>query len=352
MVNLFLFVLGLILLVAGANWLIKGAAALASRWGVSPLIIGLTVVAFGTSAPELAVSLKAAVSGQADVGLGNVVGSNIFNVLFILGLAALIVPLVVAHQLIRLDVPVMIAASLLVWLLAVDGRFSKVEGALLFGCLLAYLGYLFFQSRNTNTDLALPVNLSARQKPVWVELLYLALGLSLLVLGSHWLLVAVVAFATWLGVSELVIGLTIVAAGTSLPEVVTSIAAALKGQRDIAVGNVVGSNIFNLLGVLGLSSLLAPEGLIAPASLVALDVPVMCLVACMCLPIFFTGSVVDRFEGGIFLLGYVAYVTFLVFAALGDPVKWLGDAVFIFLLPVGLLIIAQVIQQWQTGDRQ
>ncbi|UTA47802.1 calcium/sodium antiporter [Simiduia sp. 21SJ11W-1] len=349
MFSVLMFVTGLALLVAGANWLINGAAQLANRWGVSPLVIGLTVVAFGTSAPEFAVSIEAAIAGQDSVGLGNVVGSNIFNVLFILGLTALIVPLVVGHQLIRRDVPVMIGASLLVWWLARDGRFSHADGALLFAGLLGYLGYVFYQSSRQDENLALPLELQAHA-PAWRSAVSVLFGLAMLVLGSRWLLEAVVAFATYLGVSDLVIGLTLVAAGTSLPEVVASIAAAIKGQRDMAVGNVVGSNIFNLLGVLGLSSLLAPVGLTAPASLVAVDVPVMCLVALMCLPIFFTGARVDRFEGCLFLLGYVAYTTYLVFAALAHPLVWMGDAVFLFLLPVGLLIIAQVVQQLQDPD--
>lgn len=348
MVNLLFFVLGLSALVLGADWLIKGAARLASRWGVSSLVIGLTVVAFGTSAPEFAVSLEAALTGQAAVGLGNVVGSNIFNVLFILGVTALILPLTVAFQLIRLDVPVMIGASLVVWWLARDGHFSALDGGLLFTGLLAYIGYLFYRSRQTQAELDLPADVIV-EKPLWWDLGLVFLGLALLVLGSGWLLDSVIVFARYLGVSELMIGLTIVAAGTSLPEVVTSITAAIKGQRDIAVGNVVGSNIFNLLGVLGLSSLLAPEGLLAPLSLVQVDLPVMCLVAALCLPIFFTGTQIDRFEGVLFLLGYLAYTSYLLMAALQHP--WLtlmDDAVFLFMLPVGLLLIAEVIKQLQT----
>ncbi|MBB3166991.1 calcium/sodium antiporter [Simiduia aestuariiviva] len=352
MFSLLQFVVGLGCLVLGARWLIAGATAIASRWGVSSLVIGLTVVAFGTSAPELAVSVKAAMAGQAAVGLGNVVGSNIFNVLFILGLTALIVPLVVTHQLIRFDVPVMILVSGVVWWLARDGQFSRVEGGLLLAGLAAYLSYLFYFSRRTDSELALPIDTS-QHSPYWRDLGILLLGLLLLVVGSRWLLESVVTFARLLGVSELMIGLTVVAAGTSLPEVVTSITAALKGQRDIAVGNVVGSNIFNLLGVLGLSSLVSPVGLEAPLSFFQVDVPVMCLVAALCLPIFFTHGVVDRFEGGLLLLGYGAYTSYLVMAAVNHPwLHLLGDAVFLLLLPVGLFIVGQVVQQLQAPEQR
>jgi cation:H+ antiporter len=352
MASLLFFALGLALLVFGADWLIKGAANLAGRWGVSPLVIGLTVVAFGTSAPELAVSVDAALAGQAAVGLGNVVGSNIFNILFILGVTAVILPLTVANQLIRLDVPVMIAASALVWWLARDGRFSHAEGAGLAAALLVYIGYLFLRGRQTQQVVELPIAID-RAKPLWWDVGLILLGLAMLVLGSRWLLDSVVTFARYLGVSELMIGLTVVAAGTSLPEVVTSIAAALKGQRDMAVGNVVGSNIFNLLGVLGVATLVSPEGLLAPISLMHVDLPVLCLVAAMCLPIFFTDTLIDRFEGCLFLAGYLAYTAYLILAALNHPwLHLLGDAVFIFLLPVGLLLIAQVIKQLQASSPQ
>jgi cation:H+ antiporter len=243
----------------------RGASKLALSFGISPLVVGLTVVAFGTSAPEMAVSVQAALSGQVDIALGNVVGSNIFNVLFILGLSALIIPLLVARQLIRQEVPIMIGASLLLFALAWDGGISAaIDAALMFGLLLAYTVFLIWQSRRESKALAAEGTAeTASGKSSWdnhwgVQVLLIAAGLALLVLGADWLVTAAITFAKQLGVSELVIGLTIVAAGTSMPEVATSIVAALRGERDIAVGNVVGSNTFNILCVLGLSGMLAP----------------------------------------------------------------------------------------------
>ena len=352
MITLLLFIIGLLLLVFGADILIKGAANLASRIGVSPLVIGLTVVAFGTSSPELAVSVKAALDGQAGIGLGNVIGSNIFNVLFILGVAAIILPLTVSVQLIRLDVPVMIVASGAVWWMAQDGKFGFVEGLALFVGLLVYTSYLFIKGgAEPKPETSVEVISPAPNRALWLDLAAIVGGLVMLVLGSTWLVEGAVTLARWLGLSEVVIGLTIVAVGTSLPEVVTSIAAAIKGQRDIAVGNVIGSNIFNLLGVLGISSMVAPEGLLAPLSLMHLDLPIMCLVALMCLPIFFTDATIDRYEGVLFLSGYVAYTCYLIMAAIDHPwLSYLGNTVFIFLLPVGLVLVAQVIKQLQQGS--
>ncbi|SFF51352.1 cation:H+ antiporter, partial [Nannocystis exedens] len=309
-----LFVLGLVLLVVGAELLVSGAARLAARLGVSPLVIGLTVVAFGTSAPELAVSVSAALSpGGADVALGNVVGSNIFNVLFILGVSALIAPLLVQRQLVRFDVPLMLVASAACWLMALDGVIGRVDGILLFAALLVYTVMLLRIARrdgeggDEEVPLARPGSLTAKLP---VQLVMLVAGLAMLVLGSRWLVDGAVAFARLLGVSELVIGLTIVAAGTSLPEVATSVLAAIRGQRDIAVGNVVGSNIFNVLCVLGISAAVAPSGVaVAPAAL-SFDIPVMTAVAVSCLPLFITGGGLARWEGALFLFYYCAYTAY------------------------------------------
>lgn len=289
------FVAGLIFLIVGAEALVRGASRFALSFGISPLIIGLTVVAFGTSSPELAVSVKAALSGQSGVAVGNVVGSNIFNVLFILGLSALIVPLVVSKQLLRLDVPVMIALSVIVLLLSLDGSISRTDGMVLVTGLASYIGVLIYLSRKASTDLddkgsneSGDVNRSG-SSTLQNSLLVLG-GLVLLVLGSRWLVDGAVSFAQHMGVSELIIGLTIVAAGTSLPEVVTSIIAAIRGHRDIAVGNVIGSNIFNLMGVLGVAGIVAPSGIEIPPAVIGFDLPVMIAVAFACLPIFFTGA--------------------------------------------------------------
>jgi cation:H+ antiporter len=310
---LVLFVLGLLVLVVGAELLVRGASRLAVAAGVSPLVVGLTVVAFGTGSPELAVSVGASLGGRADLALGNVVGSNIFNVLFILGLSALITPLVVARQLVRLDVPLMIAVSVAVWLLALDGRVARLEGGLLFAALVLYTIWSIQQARRESAASAVaPVG--RRGSPA-VDVVTIVVALGLLVLGAGWLVDGAGSLARALGVSELVIGLTIVAAGTSLPEVATSLVAGIRGERDIAVGNVVGSNIFNLLGVLGLAAAVGPAGVRVSTAALGFDVPVMTAVAVGCLPIFFTGHRISRWEGALFLGYYVAYVLYLALAA-------------------------------------
>ena len=317
------FAAGLTALVFGASSLVRGASKLALSVGVSPLVVGLTIVAFGTSAPEMAVSTGAVLNGQTDIAVGNVVGSNIFNVLFILGASALIVPLVVHVQLIRQEVPIMIGASLLLLALGLDGSINWIEGGFLLALLLVYTAFLVVQSRRESA--ANTAEFDAELKPAepsawdgkWPgQLALIVVGLVLLVLGSDWLVGSAVAFAKAFGVSDLVIGLTIVAAGTSMPEVATSITAAIKGERDIAVGNVVGSNTFNILGCVGLSGLVAgSDGLTLAQSLLTFDIWVMLAVALACLPVFLTGREIARWEGAVFLGYYVAYVAYLILAA-------------------------------------
>ena len=349
-IQLLYFGLGLIALVAGAELLVKGASRLAYSFGVSPLVVGLTVVAFGTSAPELAVSIKAAAAGQADIAIGNVVGSNIFNVLFILGLAAVIAPLVVAAQIIRQEVPIMIAASALLLALAWDGTISRMDGAILFGLLLVYVVFLIRQSRRqtlaTNEEYAQGFDETAGAWPraqgkLPVQLVLIFAGLVLLVLGSRWLVDAAVAFARWAGVSELVIGLTIIAAGTSLPEVAASVIASIRGERDIAIGNVVGSNIFNILGVLGMATLLSPAPLPVAPAMLAFDCWVMLAVAFACLPVLFTGRVIARWEGVVFLGYYAAYTAYVILGAQGhDALPQYSAVMLWFVVPLTLLTLA------------
>jgi len=353
--SIVLFTAGLVLLIVGAEALVKGASRLAAAFRISPLVIGLTVVAFGTSSPELAVSIKAAFADQANIAIGNVVGSNIFNVLFILGLSALIVPLVVSAQLVRLDVPLMVALSVVVFVMAMDGSISRTDGMLLVAGLIAYIGFLVVQSRRDNAaaDAAAaamenPDDLTvASAQPRWLVNLSLVFGgLVLLVLGSRWLVDAAIEFAQYFGVSELVIGLTIVAAGTSMPEVVTSIIAALRGERDIAVGNVVGSNIFNLMAVLGVSSLVAPSGIAISDAVIAFDLPIMVAVAFACLPIFFTGGVIRRYEGGILLGYYLIYTLYLIFASTRHELLNEYSTVLIwFVMPLTALTIVITLVQ-------
>ncbi len=345
--TLFLFVLGLAALILGAELLVRGASRLALTIGISPLVVGLTVVAFGTSSPELAISVHAAWAGQVDIALGNVVGSNIFNILFILGLSALITPLVVHQQLIRREVPLMIAVSLLLWALAVDGGLQRWEGIALALGLAAYIVYAIRASRRETAQImaeyaeALPSADSRWDRHWSVQTLLILGGLGLLVLGSDWLVEAAVAFARDLGVSELVIGLTLIAAGTSLPEVATSVMAAVRGERDIAVGNVVGSNIFNILGVLGLSAAVAPTSLTVSPALLAFDLPVMVAVAVACLPIFFTGNLIARWEGGLFFAYYLAYTAYLILLATRHAaLATYSDVMGLFVLPLTAITLA------------
>ena len=314
-----LFVLGLVALIAGAEALVRGASRLAVSWGISPLVVGLTVVAFGTSAPEMAVSVGAAMSGTTDLAIGNVVGSNIANVLLILGLSALIAPLLVHEQIIRQEIPIMIGASLVVVAMSLDGNIGRVEAAILFALVIAYTVFLVVQSRRasqaTEDEFASEIPTSQWDRHWGVQAALVAGGLALLVLGADWLVGASVAFARVMGVSDLVIGLTVVAVGTSMPEIATSLIAALRGQRDIAVGNVVGSNIFNLLAVLGAAGIVSTGGLGVPEAARNFDLWVMLAVAFACLPILITGREIARWEGAVFLAYYTAYVLYLVLAA-------------------------------------
>ena len=352
-----LFVVGGVLLIAGAELLVRGASRLAIGAGISPLVVGLTVVAFGTSSPELAVTIGSAHAGQPDVALGNVVGSNIFNVLFILGISALIAPLVVAQQLVRLDVPVMIGTSILALPLALDGRIGRLDGLLLFSGVVAYTLFLIRQSRLETAAVRVEYQEAfageerKRASPL-VNLVLVLAGVGLLVLGAQWLVEAAVAVATALGVSELVIGLTIVAAGTSLPEVATSILAALRGERDIAAGNVIGSNIFNLLAVLGLGSLFSPAGVPVPPGALTFDMPVMIAVAVAALPIAFTGYTIARWEGAVFLGYYLAYAAYVVLDATEHAaVPAFGAAMTWFVLPLTALTLLVLVVRGARGGR-
>ncbi len=321
-----MIVLGLVALVFGGELLVRGASLLALSLRISPLVIGLTVVAFGTSAPELGVSLQAAMSGSADVAVGNVVGSNICNVLLILGLAALAAPLIVSSQLIRFDVPLMIGVSLLLWWFSYDLVVTRTEGMLLFAGLLGYIAFTVIKSRQETraseqefaSEMPAAKGLGATR---FGQLVLLVGGLILLGFGSNWLVSGAVSIAKMLGVSELIIGLTVVAVGTSLPELVTSVVASIRGERDIAVGNVVGSNLFNILCVLGLTAIVSPTGIpIAPAAL-AFDIPVMVAVAAICLPIFFAGSLITRTEGALLLFYYVCYNGFIISAEINPALN-------------------------------
>jgi cation:H+ antiporter len=332
-----LFVLGLMILSVGAELFVRGASNSAAKLGISPLIIGLTVVAFGTSAPELAVVINAGFEGQGDLAFGNIVGSNISNFLLILGITALISPLVVSHHLIKMEVPFLLGVSVLVYYFSFNGLISTLEGGLLFTIAIIYTFYLVYSclklgdcgESDDPTDTpaskakpspskkdAAPDPTAKAAAPVvensWkMNLLLLISGLVGLVLGAHWLVNGASGIARALGVSELIIGLTMVAVGTSLPELATAVAAGLRGERDIVIGNIIGSNLFNLLFVLGLSAFIIPGGLGVPPSGIAFDLPVMLAVTAASLPIFFSGYRIKRWEGLLFLSYYGAYILYL-----------------------------------------
>ena len=347
-----LLVLGLALLVVGADLLVRGAARLAAAVGIPPLVIGLTVVAFGTSAPELAVSLQAAASGSADIAIGNVVGSNVFNVLAILGLAAVVAPLAVHRKVIRFDVPLLIVASVLAWILASDGRVGRLDGALLLGGVGAYTVWSIRAGRAEGKALAGGVRPAPPRRAVVGNVVVAVAGLVLLVLGARLLVSAATATARALGLSELVIGLTVVAAGTSLPELATSVVAAVRGERDIAVGNVVGSNIFNILCVLGGAALFAPSGITVVPQALAFDLPVMTAVAFACLPVFLTGHVIARWEGFLFLGYYVAYTTWIVLAAVGSAaLPSFRGAMIGFVVPLTVVTLTVTTVRWIRREK-
>jgi cation:H+ antiporter len=360
---LLLFVGGFVLLIVGAECLVRGASRLAIAVGISPLVVGLTVVAYGTSAPELAVVVQSMYSDppQPDLAIGNVVGSNISNVLLVLGLAALAAPLVVSKQLVRSSVPFMIVVTLLVWFMSLDGQISRGEGTVLF---LGALGYSTASILRSRRVVALQRSLDEAQGqrrestgggpgPVALQAVLIVLGLVLLVFGARWLVEAATAVARLLNVSELVIGLTVVAVGTSLPEIATSVVAGLRGQRDIAVGNVVGSNIFNLLLVLGLGAVLAPTPMVVKQAALSFDIPVMVAVAIACWPVFYSGWEIQRWEGFLFLCCYAAYAVYLFLQATQhDALDQYGTVMMYGVLPFTALVLVILAIRFWHGQSQ
>jgi cation:H+ antiporter len=318
------FVAGLLLLMAGAEILIRGASKLALTVGITPLVVGLTVVAFGTSSPELAVAVEAVRGGTPGVSNGNIVGSNIFNSLVILGLAALVSPLTVHREIFRVQVPVLIGASLLFFVLAMDGRLVPIEGILLFCLALGYIGFTVRHGREQAHDGHFAEQLELEpiaHQTRWKNALDIALrvgmiagGLVMLVFGSDLLVESSVRVASQLGVSDFLIGVTVIAAGTSLPEVATTITAALHDQRDIAIGNAIGSSILNLLVVFGLSTSLSADGTPIDGQALSFDIPFMLACAVLLFPIVFSERRISRLEGGVLLVAYLAYVFYIVLA--------------------------------------
>jgi cation:H+ antiporter len=333
------FVGGVFLLLGGAEALVRGASGLARSLGVPPLLVGLTIVAYGTSAPELAVSVRSSLAGQGDIAVGNVVGSNIMNLLLILGGSALVAPLALSRTIVRMDAPVMAALSVLVWVMARDGRIGRAEGTLLVVLSVAYSAWALRRGGDDPQPDVVPRDMRRRLTDAGLALL----GFAMLVLGARWVVVAAVGFATAMGVSELVIGLTIVAIGTSLPEAATSLMAAARGQRDIAVGNVVGSNVFNLAAVLGSAAAVAPRGVAVAPEALRVDIPVMVAVSVACLPLFALRHRLTRWEGALFLAYYAAYALYLVLSSSRHAALDLfSEAMILFVLPISAALLALV----------
>ena len=351
--SLLFIAFGVVLLVVGADALVSGATRIAGRFGIPPLIIGLTIVAIGTSMPEIVVSTTAALGGSTELALGNVVGSNIFNVLLILGIASIILPLSAGVSVIRQEVPIMVGFSVLLLVLILDGALSALEAGALLALGLGYLLLLVVQARRAAragrevaVDLPEPEGWLARvPAPVLI-----GLGIVGLVGGAQLLVNGASAIALSLGVSELVVGLTVVAVGTSLPEVAASVAAALRGERDLAIGNVVGSNVFNIALCLGLAGLVAPGGLVAPAQLLEFDLIFMVIVAAALLPLAYTGYEISRVEGVLLLSWCAVYLVWTVLAATGAALlgTWSGVATFVLLPATAVFLVVTVWRAWRS----
>jgi cation:H+ antiporter len=343
--SILLICIGLVGLAGGGELLVRGSVGLARIVRLSPMVIGLTVVAFGTSAPEFAVTYRSVSAGNPGISVGNVVGSNICNILLVLGISASLVPLAASKRLVRFDVPVMVGASVATWLLALDGRLGRWDGFFLFLALVTYTLWKLKHGRSEMNAIRHRGESSPQTKErlfpsVLLHLFFVGSGLCLLVMGAKWMISGSVSIAEAFGVQELIIGLTVVAVGTSLPEIVTSLMAIRNNERDLAVGNIVGSNLFNLLCVLGLTASIAPGGVPVPEEAIKFDMLVMIAVALACLPIFFTGREISRAEGGLFLFYFVVYIVFLILEAKGSQhLRTLEWVMGVFVLPLTVLTL-------------
>lgn len=364
---------GLVLLVLGGELLVRGASALARRVGISSLVVGLTVVSAATSAPELAVTVGAVLRDEPGLAVGNVVGSNIVNVLLILGLSAVVLPLAVTQRLVRLDLPLVVLLSAALLLVSLDGRISALDGILLFSAVVVHTVLTVVLSRRA-VEVRVPAaaapgdrgaaddtgggaqdpGTDGKPSPPSIprSALLVVLGVALLVAGASLLVDGAVSIATSLGVSSLVVGLTVVAVGTSLPELATSVIAVRRGERDLAVGNVVGSNLFNIGVVLGLPALISRDGIPVAGAAVALDIPVMLAASVALLPVAFTGFAVARWEGALFVALYAAYTGYVVLAATEhDALEGFTGTMVWFVLPLIALTLV-VFTAYEVGLRR
>jgi cation:H+ antiporter len=360
-----LILIGLLGLIIGGELLVRGATGLAVAARISPLVIGITVVSFGTSAPELAVTVQAALAGAPALAVGNVVGSNIANILLILGAAALITPLTVNSRVVKVDLPVVLICSAALWVLSLDGKIGTLDGLGMVVALAVYLAWTLVQGRKDTAAVQAEFTHAAgagREASgagsdpesgagrgagrLLKQTVLIIAGLLCLVFAARAMVSGAGDIARHFGISELIIGLTIIAIGTSLPELVASVLASWRGQGDIAVGNAVGSNLFNILAVLGIGAMVAPGGIPVDPEVLALDLPIMIAVVLFCIPLFFTGCRITRLEGGVMLGYFVAYNLYLALGAT-DAVytRSFEVAMTVFVMPITLLAIAFSVYQ-------
>ncbi len=343
---------GVAALAGGGDVLVRGASGLARSLGIPPLVVGLTVVSFATSAPELAVTLQAAVGGNPGIAVGNVVGSNIANILLILGICALVLPLSVRVQMIRTDIPVMIVFAVGALLLALDGSVGRLDGGLLVLALVVYVAVTVVVARRRQDAGVASAQIGAAPASPWLAIGLVAVGVALLVIGARLLVVAASDIASAFGMSDLVIGLTVVSVGTSLPELAASLVAAVRGERDLAVGNVVGSCLFNIGAVFGLTGFIVSGGVPVATAAVRLDFPVMVAVSLVLVPVAFTGMAVARWEGGLFTAYYAAYVAYVLLEATEhDAVEPFSGVMLGFVIPITVLWLALLVA-YELGLRR
>jgi cation:H+ antiporter len=307
---------GLVALIVGADVLVRAGTGLASWLGIRPMMIGLTVVSLGTSAPELAIGIDAAVSGSPGLAVGNIVGTNLVNILLILGLSAVLAPIALDRATLRFDLPAMTAAALLLYLLSIDGALTRPDGVILLLGGVAYTAGLVQVSRRETADpdegpAAIVAGAADRHRPLR-HVLLLLVALVVVVVGAELLVEGAVSSARTLGVSDAIIGLTIVAVGTSAPELVTTVVSTLRGDRDLAIGNLIGSSIYNIGAVLGLTVVVAPHGVPVPDEVLAADLGLLVVVTAAAVPVFVTGTRISRIEGGLFVASYIGYLAWLL----------------------------------------
>ncbi|KAA3649637.1 MAG: sodium:calcium antiporter [Bacteroidetes bacterium] len=308
-----LLVTGFVVLILGGEFLVRGAVSLALKLNISPLVVGMTIVSFGTSAPELLVSIEAAITGHPDVSMGAVVGSNISNISLVLGLTVLIFPISISKNTLKIDWPLMMVASILLYILCLDGVIDFKEGILFIAILASFTAWLFIKSRKkgeiVNADLDIDVEQSVKTN-IWRDLLFLFLGFTGLFYGADWLIGSVVEIATNHGISEKLISVTVVAFGTSLPELVTSCMAAFRKETDISIGNLIGSNLFNILAILGITSLIEP--IAVSDSINHFDMYYMLGISLLVFPLMYFGRKVGRLKGLLLVSVYIIYIYFSI----------------------------------------